>query len=209
LKSGGSIVIEQTEALVAIDVNSGRTAHKKSVEQTALVTNLEAAEEVARQLRLRDLGGLIVIDFIDLRDPRNKSAVERTLRTHIKNDKARTTTGKITKFGLMEMSRQRIRPSLEFSSFEPCDRCQGKGIIPSTETLGLSFLRKLHLEILKNHCANITGTVPVKVTAYLLNKKRKEIHDIEVKHSCSITIEGDDRMLPSESKITSEGKGAD
>ncbi|MFQ5485861.1 MAG: ribonuclease E/G [Desulfobacterales bacterium] len=209
LKSGGSIVIEQTEALVAIDVNSGRTAHKKSVEQTALVTNLEAAAEIARQLRLRDLGGLIVIDFIDLRDPRNKSAVERALRTNIKDDKARTTIGKITKFGLMEMSRQRIRPSIEFSSFEPCNRCQGKGMIPSTETLGLSFLRKLHLEIVKKHGSNLSGTVPANVADYLLNKKRKEIHDIEVKHHCSIMIEGDDRMLPSESKITIEGKGAD
>lgn len=209
LKSGGSIVIEQTEALVAIDVNSGRTAHKKSVEQTALVTNLEAAEEVARQLRLRDLGGLIVIDFIDLRDPRNKSAVERTLRTHIKDDKARTTIGKISKFGLMEMSRQRIRPSIEFSSFEPCKRCQGKGMIPSTETLGLSFLRKLHLEILKNRDANLKGAVPVNVADYLLNKKRKEIYDIEAKHHCSITIEGDDSMLLNESRITSEGKSAD
>ena len=204
LKSGGSIVIEQTEALVAIDVNSGKATQTKSVEQTALATNLEAAEEIARQLRLRDLGGLIVIDFIDMRDSKHNLEVEKNLKTFVKDDKARIKFGKISRFGIMEMSRQRIRPSIEFGSFEPCRHCRGKGVTPSSETQGLSFLRKLNLETLKDEIASVKGTVPVNVADYLLNKKRKEILDLETRRNLTIRIEGDNSMSPGESEIVSE-----
>ncbi len=201
LKSGGSIVITQTEALVAVDVNSGKGSHKDSIGQTALHTNLEAAEEVARQLRLRDLGGLIVIDFIDMKDPKHKLKVEKTIKTQLKEDKARTTVGKISKFGLMEMSRQRIRPSIEFGTYEPCKYCRGKGLTPSTETLGLSVLRKLSLETLKNETRSASVIVPIAVADYLLNHKRKEILDLELRRNISITIEGDATLIPGEIKI--------
>ena len=204
LKSGGSIVIEQTEALVAIDVNSGKATQAKSVEQTALVSNLEAAEEIARQLRLRDLGGLIVIDFIDMRDTKHNLEVEKNLKTFVKDDKARIKFGKISRFGIMEMSRQRIRPSIEYGSFEPCRYCRGKGVTPSPETQGLSFLRKLNLEILKDEIAGVRGIVPANVADYLLNKKRKEILDLETRRNLSIRIEGSNILLPGESEIISE-----
>lgn len=204
LKSGGSIVIEQTEALVAIDVNSGKATQTKSVEQTALATNLEAAEEIARQLRLRDLGGLIVVDFIDMRDSKHNLEVEKNLKTFVKDDKARIKLGKISRFGIMEMSRQRIRPSIEFGSFEPCKHCRGKGVTPSPETQGLSFLRKLNLETLKDEIAGVKGTVPANVADYLLNKKRKEILDLETRRNLTIRIEGSNSMFPGESEIISE-----
>jgi ribonuclease E len=201
LKSGGSIVIEQTEALVSIDVNSGKSTHERSVEQTAYLTNLEAAEEIARQLRLRDLGGLIVIDFIDMKDPKHRSDIERQTRNHVKEDKARTTVGRISRFGLLEMSRQRIRPSIEFGSYQPCGHCKGKGLVPSPETLGIAFLRKLSLEVLKSKISSVRGIVPVEVADYLLNKKRKEIVELEHSRDISIEIEGDNAMAPGESNI--------
>ncbi|MFO7666847.1 MAG: Rne/Rng family ribonuclease [Desulfobacterales bacterium] len=204
LKSGGSIVIEQTEALVAIDVNSGKATQAKSVEQTALVSNLEAAEEIARQLRLRDLGGLIVIDFIDMRDSKHNLEVEKNLKTFVKDDKARIKFGKISRFGIMEMSRQRIRPSIEYGSFESCKHCRGKGVTPSPETQGLSFLRKLNLEILKDETAGVKGIVPNNVADYLLNKKRKEILDLETRRNLNIRIEGSNRMFPGDSEIIRE-----
>ncbi len=201
LKSGGSIVLQQTEALVAIDVNSGKATHKRSIEQTALTTNLEAAEEIARQLRLRDLSGLIVIDFIDMKDPKHRLKIERAMKNHVKLDKARINIGKISRFGLIEMSRQRIRLSIEFVGFESCSHCKGKGLTPSTENLGLSFLRKLRLETLKDNISSVKGIVPVKIADYLLNKKRREIFDLEVRRDISITIEGDSTMIPGESNI--------
>jgi ribonuclease E len=201
LKSGGTIVIEQTEALVTIDVNSGKSTHEKSIEQTAYQTNLEAAEESARQLRLRDLGGLIVIDFIDMRDPKHRADVERALKKYVKEDKARTKVGKISRFGLLEMSRQRIRPSIEFGSYLPCKYCQGKGLVPSAETLGIGFLRKLSLETLKEKVNRVKGIVPVEVAEYLLNKKRREIVDLEVRRELSVEIEGDRSMVPGDSEI--------
>jgi len=201
LKSGGTLVIEQTEALVTIDVNSGKSTHERSIEQTAYQTNLEAAEESPRQLRLRDLGGLIVIDFIDMRDPKHRADVERTLRQHVKEDKARTKVGKISRFGLLEMSRQRIRPSIEFGSHHPCKHCQGKGLVPSTETLGIGFLRKLSLEALKGKTSRVRAIVPVDVADYLLNKKRREIVDLEVRRDLSVEIEGDHSMVPGDSEI--------
>jgi ribonuclease E len=206
LKAGGSIVIEQTEALVSIDVNSGKATQEKSIEQTAFMTNLEAAEEIARQLELRDLGGLIVIDFIDMRNAKHKIEVERTLKTHLKGDKAKTKVGRISKFGLLEMSRQRIRPSIAFGSYQTCRYCRGKGLTLSPETLGVSFLRKLSLDTLKNNISGVKGIVPVEVAKYLLNKKRKEILDLEARRDISITIEGDNTLVPGESNIVCEPK---
>ncbi len=201
LKSGGSVVIEQTEALVAIDVNSGKGIHKKSIEQTALATNLDAAEEIARQLRLRDMGGLIVVDFIDMRESKHRLEVEKALKNHMKEDKARTKIGRISKFGLLELSRQRIRPSIEFGSYLPCRHCRGKGMLPSAETQALGLLRKLQLETLKDGITEITGVVPANVADYLLNNKRKEILDLEMRREISIRIEGDADMMPKESRI--------
>ena len=201
LKSGGSIVIQQTEALVSVDVNSGKSTHQKSIEQTAFQTNLEAAEEIARQLRLRDWGGLIVVDFIDMRDSKHKAEIERTFKNHLKADKARTRIGKISKFGLLEMSRQRIRPSIEFGSLESCRYCLGKGMTPSIEALSLNFLRKLRLETLKDNISSVKGIVPTAVAGYLLNKKRKEILDLEIRRDLSITIEADSSMIPGNSEI--------
>jgi ribonuclease E len=204
LKSGGTLVIAQTEALVAIDVNSGKATQRKSIEQTALQTNIEAAEEIARQLRLRDLGGLIVIDFIDMKDHKHKSEVERALKNYVKPDKAKANIGKISKFGLMEMSRQRIRPSIESSSFEPCSHCKGKGMIPSTEMLALDFIRRLRLETLKVDISRVKGIVPHSVADYLLNKKRKEILDLETRRGLSITIEGNSAIIPGMGDIICE-----
>jgi ribonuclease E len=204
LKSGGSIVIEQTEALVAIDVNSGRGTQKRSIEQTALMTNLEAAEEIARQLRLRDLGGLIVADFIDMRDLKHRSQVERALRTHTKGDKARTRIGRISQFGLLEMSRQRLAPSIDFGNLVPCHRCRGKGWTPSTEALALRFLRRLKIETSKAGIKEVRGIIPKAVADYLLNKKRKEISELEMRRGISIHIEGDHNLLPDECQITCE-----
>ena len=204
LKSGGSIVIEPTEALVAIDVNSGKATQKRSVEETALQTNLEAVEEIARQLRLRDLGGLIVLDLIDMKEAKHRAEVEKSLKNHVKIDKAKTKIGRISKFGIIEMSRQRLRPSIEFGSHEPCSHCRGKGVIPSTGTLGVGFLRKLNLETLKPEISSVRGIVPMAVADYLLNKKRKELLDLELRREVSISIEGDALMVPGDERIIAE-----
>ncbi|MDZ7832206.1 MAG: Rne/Rng family ribonuclease [Desulfobacterales bacterium] len=201
LKSGGTIVIEQTEALVSIDVNSGKATQKRSIEETALATNMEAAEEIARQLRLRDFGGLIVIDFIDMREQKNKQKVEQQMKAQLKEDKARNKVGRITRFGLMEMSRQRIRPSIRFINFERCPHCQGRGVIQSVESLGLSFLRRLRLETLKTEITNAKGYVPPEVANYLLNRKKKEILDLEMRRDINITIGADKTMVPGDSRI--------
>ena len=201
LKYGGSILIDQTEALVAIDVNSGKATHQKTVEKTALTTNVEAAEEIARQLNLRDLGGLVVIDFIDMKNTKNRAEVERTLRLHVKAGKAKANLGRISKFGLLEMSRQRIQPSIEFGSYVTCNHCHGKGLVASKETLGVRFLRKLQIETLKPDIKNITCMLPVDVADYVLNNKRKEIFDLEARRQLSIRIVGDSQMHPGESKF--------
>ena len=201
LKSGGSIVIQQTEALVAIDVNSGKSTHQKNVEQTALRTNLEAAEEIARQLKLRDLGGLIVIDFIDMKNPKNRAEIERSLRKHVRADKAKANAGRISKFGLLEMSRQRLRPSIDYGSYVTCDHCHGKGQVASKETLGVRFLRKLRIETLKTDIKTVTCILPVDVADYVLNHKRREILGIEARRQLSIHIVGDAHMHPDDSKI--------
>jgi len=204
LKSGGSIVIEQTEALVSIDVNSGKATQKSSIEETAFVTNVEAAEEIARQLRLRDFGGLIVIDFIDMRDAKHKLNVEKTIKNHLKDDKARTKIGRISQFGLLEMSRQRIRPSIRSINFEPCRYCQGKGVTQSVESLGLNFLRRLRVETMKNGAGNVKGYVPPEIATYLLNRKKKEILDLEMRRTIAVTIESDPTLMPGDSRIVHE-----
>jgi ribonuclease E len=206
LKSGGTIVIDRSEALVAVDVNSGKGTRHGSIEQTAYVTNLEAAEEIVRQLKLRDLGGLIVIDFIDMKDAKHKSAVEKAMKAHLKADKARTKVGRISQFGLMELSRQRLRPPIEFGTYESCKFCGGKGVTPSAETIGLGFLRRLSLELLKDGVESAKGIVPTDVANYLLNRKRKEIMDLEAKRNIEITIVGDGKLKPNESKIVYDHK---
>lgn len=201
LKSGGSVVLERTEALVAIDVNSGKGTQKKNIEETALMTNLEAAAEIARQLRIRDLGGLIVVDFIDMRDMKHRNQVEKTLRASMKQDRARVKIGKISKFGLLELSRQRLRPSIDFGSMETCSLCGGKGQVPSTESLGLSFLRKLKLETLKEGILNVTAQLPAPIATYLLNRKRKELSDLEGKRTIGITIIARNDLIPGQMEV--------
>ncbi|MCP4671420.1 MAG: ribonuclease E/G [Desulfobacula sp.] len=198
LKSGGFLVVEQTEALVSIDVNSGKSTKKKNIEETAFHTNLEACEEVARQLRLRDMGGLIVIDFIDMRERKHKAEVTKALKKHLKSDKAKTKVGGITKFGLMEMSRQRIKHAITFGSYEACKYCKGRGQIPSVETQGLAILRQLNLKALKSDIKEIKTVVPKEVAIYLLNKKREELMEIESKRDILVTIEGDSNMVSGE-----------
>ncbi|MFO7753470.1 MAG: Rne/Rng family ribonuclease [Desulfobacteraceae bacterium] len=201
LKSGGFLSIDQTEALVAIDVNSGKSTQKKSIEATALHTNLEAAEEVSRQLRLRDMGGLIVVDFIDMKEKKHKAEVTKTLKTHMKMDKAKSKVGGLSQFGLLEMSRQRIRPAITFGSYETCKNCNGRGLVPCAETQGLAFLRKMDHKSSKNDIESLKGIVPTEVAEYLLNKKREEIIAIETKRNVSITIVGDPAMMSGEGKI--------
>ena len=173
LRSGGYVVINQTEALVAIDVNSGRSTRERNIEETAVRTNLEAAEEIARQLRLRDLAGLIVIDFIDMEEHRNQLAVERRLKEALKNDRARIQVGRISAFGLLEMSRQRLRPSLVETSTQPCPHCGGTGFIRSTELTALYVLRSIEEEGMRRRSAEICVYVPTTVALYILNQKRE------------------------------------
>lgn len=202
LQSGGFLVIEQNEALVSIDVNSGKSTKKKNIEETAFHTNVEAAEEVARQLRLRDMGGLIVVDFIDMKERRHKAEITKTLKKHLKIDKAKTKVGGITTFGLLEMSRQRIRHSITYGSYEPCKHCNGRGMTPSVETQGMAFLRQLNLKTLKSGISQVDCSLPRETAYYILNKKREEIIDIESKRKVSISIEIDPEMVSGQSQIT-------
>jgi ribonuclease E len=190
LKSGGSIFIEPTEALVSIDVNSGKSTGEKGVEDTAFKTNLEAAEEAARQLRLRDLGGLIVIDFIDMRDRKHNAEVEKTLKTALKADKARVNVARISEFGLLEMSRQRIRQTLNQASTLECPHCDGRGKVKSVEAMALSFLRKVHAAAAKGTTAEVIGSLPLEVAYYLLNRKRQELSRIEMDYDIEVTVKG-------------------
>jgi len=179
LPSGGSIVIDPTEALVSIDINSARATRGSDIEETALQTNLEAADEIARQLRLRDMGGLVVIDFIDMLAPRNQRAVENRVRDALAIDRARVQVGRISRFGLLEMSRQRLRPSLGETSAIVCPRCNGQGTIRDTKSLALSILRLLEEEAIKERSVEVRAIVPVDVAAYLLNEKRAALSEIE------------------------------
>ncbi|MCP3944941.1 MAG: Rne/Rng family ribonuclease [Desulfobacteraceae bacterium] len=202
LKSGGFLVIEQTEALVSIDVNSGKSTKKKNIEETAFHTNLESAEEVARQLRLRDMGGLIVVDFIDMKERKHKAEITKSLKKHLKVDKAKTKVGGITTFGLLEMSRQRIRHSITYGSYEPCRHCNGRGTTPSVETQGMAFLRQLNLKTIKTEIKQVNCLIPKEVAYYILNTKREELTEIESKRDVSITIEIDPEMVSGQSQIT-------
>ncbi len=188
LPSGGAIVIDHTEALVSVDVNSARAIKGSDIEETATRTNLEAAEEVARQMRLRDLGGLIVIDFIDMEESRNRRDVENRLRDALRQDRARVQFGTISKFGLMEMSRQRLRPALSEGASIPCPRCGGSGHIRDTESSALQILRIIQEESLKDNTASVLCQVPVEVASFLLNEKRTEIAKIELKQRINVLM---------------------
>ena len=201
LKSGGYIVINQTEALVAIDVNSGRSTRERNIEETAYKTNLEAADEVARQLRLRDLAGLIVVDFIDMEDNRNNASVERRMKEAMKNDRARIQLGRISPFGLLELSRQRLRPSLLEANFEKCPHCAGLGVIRSIESAALHTLRAIEEEGIRRRSSEITVAVPSKVGMYILNTKRAELALVEQRYGLRVIIQTDDTLIVPESRI--------
>jgi ribonuclease E len=196
LRSGGYVVIDQTEALVAIDVNSGRSTRERNIEETALRTNLEAAEEIARQLRLRDLAGLIVIDFIDMEEHRNQGAVERRLKEALKNDRARIQVGRISLFGLLEMSRQRLRPSLVEASTQPCPHCGGTGFIRSTESAALYVLRSIEEEGMRRRSAEVCVYVPTTVALYILNHKRDSLAQLETRYGIGVLMARDDALIP-------------
>lgn len=196
LPSGGSIVIDVTEALTAIDINSSRSTRGGDIEETALNTNLEAADEIARQLRLRDLGGLIVIDFIDMTPVRHQREVENRIREATRQDRARIQFARISRFGLLEMSRQRLSPSLSEASSHICPRCQGTGKVRDNESIALSILRLLEEEAIKENTAQVHTIVPVQIASYLLNEKRKAISSIEKRHDVQIVV------VPSESMET-------
>ena len=195
LKSGGYIVIGVTEALVAIDVNSGRATKEGSIEDTALKTNLEAADEVARQLRLRDLAGLIVIDFIDMEERRNNASVEKRLKEKLKTDRARIQVGRISGFGLMEMSRQRLRPGMLESTTQPCPHCHGTGLIRSDDSMALTVLRALEEEGTRKRSKEVLLKAPIGIVNYLINQKREHIALIEARYGMSVRIEADPMLV--------------
>jgi len=195
LKSGGYIVIGVTEALVAIDVNSGRATKEGSIEETATKTNLEAAEEVARQLRLRDLAGLIVIDFIDMDERKNNAAVEKRMKDKLKTDRARIQVGRISGFGLMEMSRQRLRPGMIEATTQPCPHCHGTGLIRSDDNLALNILRQIEEEGTRRRSREVLVKVPVSIANYLMNQKREHIAQIEARYGLSVRIEADVHLV--------------
>ncbi|MBM3517000.1 MAG: ribonuclease E/G, partial [Alphaproteobacteria bacterium] len=201
LKSGGYIVMNATEALVAIDVNSGRSTRERNIEETALRTNLQAAEEVARQLRLRDLAGLVVVDFIDMEVGRNVRSVERRFKECLKADRARIQVGRISPFGLLEMSRQRLRPSLIETSTEACPRCAGTGVVRSTESTALHVLRQIEEEGLRERSREIKVHLATAPTIYLLNEKRQALSAIEARYQMRVSIAVDDSLIPPNSRI--------
>lgn len=202
LKSGGYIVIHPTEALVSIDVNSGRATKERHIEETALRTNLEAADEVARQLRLRDLAGLIVVDFIDMEDPRHNREVERRLKDAMKGDRARIQLGRISPFGLLEMSRQRMRPSIYETASSTCPTCHGTGFIRSPESSSLQVLRALTDEAIKGGDGHAEIKVPSPVALFLLNEKRRHLLSVEDRFGLGVTIRADDSLPPSDFSLT-------
>ena len=195
LPSGGALIIDHTEALISIDINSAKSTKGSDIEETALNTNLEAAEEISRQLRLRDIGGLIVIDFIDMLNLNNKRKVEIALREHLHTDRARVQLGKISRFGLFEMSRQRLRPSLDDSNHSPCPRCDGQGTIRNVKSLSLSVLRIIEEEAMKDMTAKLIIHAPVDSTAFLLNEKRHLISEIQQRLNVEILIIPDSALV--------------
>lgn len=206
LRSGGYIVINPTEALVSIDVNSGRATRERHIESTALKTNLEAAEEIARQLRLRDLAGLIVIDFIDMEDGRNNAAVERRMKEAMRVDRARLQIGRISPFGLLELSRQRLRPSLTEINFEKCPHCVGLGLIRSVDSAAISILRMIEEEGIKQGGGEMTLHVPSKVALYILNQKRGSLSEIERRYGITVLLHSDEALVPPDFKLE-RGRG--
>lgn len=201
LPSGGSIVINPTEALVAVDVNSGKSTKERHIDETALKTNLEAADEIARQMRLRDLGGLIVIDFIDMNDTKHIQAVEKRLKDALRNDRARIQIGRISQFGLLELSRQRLRPSIIETNMKPCPHCKGAGVIRSIESMALHVLRAIEAEGIAGQNAEILVTVPADVDLYLLNQKRTMLIDMEQRYNFFVQIQRDNNLVAPEFKI--------
>ena len=201
LKSGGYIVIDTTEALVAIDVNSGRSTRERNIEETAFKTNLEAAEEIARQLRLRDLAGLIVIDFIDMDENRNARKVERCLKECLKSDRARIQVGRISSFGLLEMSRQRLRPSIVEASTETCPHCRGAGIVRSTESSALHILHAIEEEGVQGRSSEVTIHVAAAVAPYILNRKRSSLIALEERFDLRVNVESDEALSPPEYRL--------
>lgn len=201
LKSGGSIVFGTTEALVAIDVNSGKATRERHIEETAYKTNLEAAEEVARQLRLRDLAGLVVIDFIDMEDKRNVEAVERRLKDAMRHDKARVQVGRISVFGLLELSRQRLRPNIIESTSLPCQACRGTGMVRSVESSTLHVLRAIEEEAMKQIADEFIVTVPTTISFYILNQKRKLLQDLEERWKIAVRFAQDETLIPPDYRI--------
>jgi len=194
LPSGGTVVIDYTEALTSIDINSGRATKESDIESTALQTNLESAEEIARQCRLRDMGGLIVIDFIDMRQYKNQKAVENAMRSAVRKDRARVSIGSISKFGLMEMSRQRLRPSLDDSAYKICPHCNGIGKVRSTESLALSVLRLVGEEARKEKTKSVIANIPPDAANYLMNEKREWINEIEEREKIDVVLTSDQEL---------------
>ena len=201
LKSGGYVILNPTEALVSVDVNSGRATRERNIEETALKTNLEAADEIARQLRLRDLAGLVVIDFIDMEIARNQTQVERRLKEAMRHDRARIQLGRISPFGLMELSRQRLRPSLLETSFEICHHCGGSGVRRSTESTALHVLRTIEEEGIRRGGDALTVHVPTTVALYILNQKRAALVDLEKRYDTAIAFTADETLIPPELRI--------
>jgi len=201
LRSGGYIVINQTEALVAIDVNSGRSTKERNIEETATKTNAEAAEEIARQLRLRDLAGLIVIDFIDMEEGRNNNSVERRLKDALRNDRARIQIGRISSFGLLEMSRQRLHPSLQEASTDICPHCRGSGRIRSVDSTALHVLRLVEEEITKAFSPGVSVFAPTAVALYILNQKRMALSQLEMRRGVRVYVNGDDSLTPPDFRL--------
>ncbi len=201
LKSGGYLIINPTEALVSIDVNSGKATKERHIEETALKTNLEAAEEVARQLRLRDLGGLVVIDFIDMEERRNNRKVENKLRDALSSDRARIQVGRISSFGLLELSRQRLNPSLTEAQFDKCPHCDGSGVVKTLDFAAISAMRALEEEGIKGKVSELSLNVPNKVAVYILNNKRQMLVDIEERYNFRVHIRVDDSLKASEFRL--------
>jgi ribonuclease E len=201
LRSGGTIVVDGTEALTAIDVNSGGSVRGPNPEETAFRTNVEAATEVARQLRLRDIGGLIVVDFIDMRDPRHIQEVERTLRESMKPDKARHEVGRISRLGLLEISRQRLRPAVMGTSYTTCPMCEGHGAVRTTESAALVALRKIHNRVSLGDVASLRVALPTAVAMYLLNHKRDDLARLEERYQSRLLVERNDALMPHQVEI--------
>lgn len=201
LPSGGSIVIDPTEALVAIDVNSGRTSKDKNFEDSIFLANMEAAEELARQLRLRDLGGLIVVDFIDMRPASNIRAVEKKVKESMKEDKAKVDISRISRFGLMQISRQKLASPVQRGSYTICEHCQGRGVVRSVETQALFYLRQIKTGVTRKNVHKVKCQLPLAVAQYLQSNKSDELHELESKYEVVINIKGDPAMAPTDNKL--------